>query len=102
MSEPDIVQTALAKVDGASGVMIGDSVYDVLAAGRCGIPTIAVRTGGFGTDELQDAGASHVFDTRRAAGGAAQHRPAAPDRGRLRHRTDDGPAVYEDAHTAGL
>ena len=53
--EPDIVQTALAKVEGASGVMIGDSVYDVLAAGRCGIPTIAVRTGGFGTDELQEA-----------------------------------------------
>jgi HAD superfamily hydrolase (TIGR01549 family) len=61
--EPDIVQTALAKVDGASGVMIGDSVYDVMAAGRIGIPTIAVRTGGFGTDELQEAGASHVFDS---------------------------------------
>ena len=61
--EPDIVQTALAKVEGASGVMIGDSVYDVLAAGKLGIPTIAVRTGGFGADELQDAGAAHVFDS---------------------------------------
>jgi HAD superfamily hydrolase (TIGR01549 family) len=61
--EPDIVQMALAKVDGASGVMIGDSVYDVMAAGKIGIPTIAVRTGGFGTDELQEAGASHVFDS---------------------------------------
>ena len=61
--EPDIVETALAKVEGASGVMIGDSVYDVMAAGKLGIPTIAVRTGGFGTDELQDAGAAHVFDS---------------------------------------
>jgi len=61
--EPDIVQTALAKVEGASGIMIGDSVYDVMAAGKIGIPTIAVRTGGFGTDELQDAGAAHVFDS---------------------------------------
>ena len=59
----DLVQTALAKVEGASGVMIGDSVYDVLAAGKLGIPTIAVRTGGFGADELQDAGAAHVFDS---------------------------------------
>ena len=61
--EPDIVQTALAKVEGASGVMIGDSVYDVLAAGKIGIPTLAVRTGGFGADELQEAGASAVFDS---------------------------------------
>jgi HAD superfamily hydrolase (TIGR01549 family) len=61
--EPDIVQTALARVEGAKGVMIGDSVFDVMAAGRIGIPTIAVRTGGFGTDELQEAGASAVFDS---------------------------------------
>ena len=61
--EPDIVQMALAKVEGASGVMVGDSVYDVMAAGRIGIPTIAVRTGGFGADELRDAGAAQVFDS---------------------------------------
>ena len=61
--QPDLLAAALAKVDGASGVMIGDSVYDVLAAGKLDIPTIAVRTGGFGTDELREAGASHVFDS---------------------------------------
>ena len=61
--EPDIVQTALAKVQGASGVMIGDSVYDCIAAGKMGIPTIAVRTGGFSTDELADAGAAQVFES---------------------------------------
>ena len=47
----------------ASGVMVGDSVYDVIAAGRIGIPTIAVRTGGFGVDELREAGATNVFDS---------------------------------------
>ncbi len=61
--EPDIVQTALAKVSGTSGVMVGDSVYDCMAAGKIGIPTIAVRTGGFSTEELTAAGAAQVFDS---------------------------------------
>jgi HAD superfamily hydrolase (TIGR01549 family) len=80
--EPDIVQTALAKVEGATGVMIGDSVYDVMAAGKLGIPTIAVRTGGFGTDELVDAGASHVFDSLGELSAALDDTAlAAPSRG---------------------
>jgi HAD superfamily hydrolase (TIGR01549 family) len=61
--EPDIVQTALARVQGASGVLIGDSVYDCMAAGKIGIPTLAVRTGGFSTEELREAGAAEVFDS---------------------------------------
>jgi phosphoglycolate phosphatase-like HAD superfamily hydrolase len=43
--------------------MIGDSVWDVEAAKRAGIPTIAVRTGGFGVDELTQAGAARIFDS---------------------------------------
>jgi phosphoglycolate phosphatase-like HAD superfamily hydrolase len=43
--------------------MIGDSVWDVEAAKRAGIPTIAIRTGGFGHDELVEAGAACVFDS---------------------------------------
>jgi phosphoglycolate phosphatase-like HAD superfamily hydrolase len=43
--------------------MIGDSVWDVEAAKRAGIPTIAVRTGGFGHDELVEAGAANVFES---------------------------------------
>ena len=61
--EPDIVQTALAKVHGTGGVMIGDSTYDCIAAGKLDIPTIAVRTGGFSTDELTEAGAAQVFES---------------------------------------
>jgi HAD superfamily hydrolase (TIGR01509 family) len=60
---PDLVQTAMDKAGGEDAVMVGDSVWDVEAAKRAGIPTIAIRTGGFGVDELTDAGAACVFDS---------------------------------------
>jgi HAD superfamily hydrolase (TIGR01509 family) len=60
---PDLVHTALEKGGGGDAVMIGDSVWDVEAAKRADIPTIAVRTGGFGVDELREAGAACVFDS---------------------------------------
>ncbi len=43
--------------------MIGDSVYDVQAAANAGMPAVVVRSGGFGDDELRDAGAVDLFDT---------------------------------------
>ena len=43
--------------------MVGDSTWDVEAAARLDVPTIAVRTGGYAVDELRDAGASRVFDS---------------------------------------
>jgi HAD superfamily hydrolase (TIGR01509 family) len=62
--DPDLVETAMEKAGGGDdGVMIGDSVWDVEAAKRVGIPTLAVRTGGFGVDELTKAGAARVFDS---------------------------------------
>ena len=61
--DPDLVETALEKAGGGDAVMIGDSVWDVEAAKRAGIPTIAVRTGGFGHDELVEAGAACVFES---------------------------------------
>jgi HAD superfamily hydrolase (TIGR01509 family) len=62
--EPELVLTAMEKAGGGdNGVMIGDSVWDVEAAKRAGIPTIAVRTGGFGVDELTQAGAARIFDS---------------------------------------
>jgi HAD superfamily hydrolase (TIGR01509 family) len=60
---PDLVKTALEKVGGGEAVMVGDSVWDVEAAKRAGIPTIAIRTGGFGNDELVEAGAQCVFES---------------------------------------
>ncbi len=61
--EPDIVQTALKRVEGARGVMVGDSVYDAIAAGKLGIPTLGVLTGGFSREELSEAGVVRVFDS---------------------------------------
>ncbi|GAA0577753.1 HAD family hydrolase [Paractinoplanes ferrugineus] len=60
---PDLVATALAKVDGTGGIMIGDSVYDAQAAAKLDIPVIGVRTGGFSVGELQEAGVLQVFDS---------------------------------------
>jgi HAD superfamily hydrolase (TIGR01509 family) len=61
--EPDLVQAARDKAGGGDAVMIGDSIWDVEAAKRAGIPTIAIRTGGFGHDELVEAGAACVFES---------------------------------------
>jgi HAD superfamily hydrolase (TIGR01509 family) len=61
--EPDLVEAAMQKAGSRDAVMIGDSVWDVEAAKRAGIPTIAVRTGGFGVDELTQAGAACVFES---------------------------------------
>jgi HAD superfamily hydrolase (TIGR01509 family) len=60
---PDLVKTALDKVGGGDAVMIGDSTWDIEAAKRAGIETIAIRTGGFGHDELVEAGAACVFES---------------------------------------
>jgi HAD superfamily hydrolase (TIGR01509 family) len=61
--DPDLVQTALEKVGGGDAVMVGDSVWDCEAAGRAGISTVAVLTGGFAESELRQAGATHVFES---------------------------------------
>ena len=42
-------------------MLIGDSTWDCLAAKAAKVRSIAVLTGGFGADELRDAGASSVF-----------------------------------------
>jgi phosphoglycolate phosphatase-like HAD superfamily hydrolase len=43
--------------------MVGDSTWDVKAAGAAGIPTLAVLTGGFSEEELREAGAAEVFES---------------------------------------
>ena len=63
--EPDLVRAALDKAgaDAGDAVMVGDTTWDIEAAKRAGVETIAVMTGGFGRDELEDAGAAAVFDS---------------------------------------
>ena len=60
--EPDLIKAALDKVDaGGEAFLIGDTVWDVEAAKRTGVETLAVLTGGFCEQELRDAGAKDVF-----------------------------------------
>jgi len=61
--EPDLVRAALDVAETDDAVMIGDTVWDVKAAARAGIETLAVLTGGFSDAELRDAGALDVFDS---------------------------------------
>jgi HAD superfamily hydrolase (TIGR01549 family) len=60
--QPDLVHAALDKagVDG-DALLIGDTVWDVEAAARAGVETLAVLTGGFSEAELREAGAKDVF-----------------------------------------
>jgi HAD superfamily hydrolase (TIGR01509 family) len=60
---PDLVEAALKLIGGGPGVMIGDSTWDVEAAKAAKVKTICVRTGGFGVDELEEAGAVAVFES---------------------------------------
>jgi HAD superfamily hydrolase (TIGR01549 family) len=61
--EPDLIKAALAKAGGGEAVMLGDSTFDIEAAERAGLQTVAVLTGGFSDQELRDAGAVAVFES---------------------------------------
>jgi HAD superfamily hydrolase (TIGR01509 family) len=65
--QPDIVQVALdrAGVDAARAVFVGDTVWDVVACERAGVPTIGLLSGGVSRGELETAGAQSVFDNPR-------------------------------------
>ncbi|XGV95604.1 MAG: HAD family hydrolase [Leptolyngbya sp. BL-A-14] len=60
--EPNIVEAALtrAKLAPDRAVMLGDTPYDVEAAGKAGVDVIAFRTGGFSDEQL--AGAIAIYD----------------------------------------
>ncbi len=59
--EPDLINAALEKLGGGSAVMLGDSVWDCVAAKKAGVPIVGVLTGGFAEAELRKAGAIAVF-----------------------------------------
>lgn len=54
---PDIIEVALEKAQMASttAVMIGDTPYDIEAASKAGVPTVAFRCGGWDDGDLKDA-----------------------------------------------
>ena len=71
--------------------MVGDSTWDCEAAEGRQVKTIAVRTGGFGVDELRDAGAIAVFELDRRAARALALDGARVGDGYGNHRQDHGP-----------
>jgi HAD superfamily hydrolase (TIGR01509 family) len=60
--DPDIVVAALSKsgCQSSHAIMLGDTPYDIEAASRAGVATIAFRTGGWPDQELRYAHA--IFD----------------------------------------
>ncbi|HXH15624.1 MAG TPA: HAD family hydrolase [Sphingomonas sp.] len=62
---PDIFATALKKLPGIEPgdvIVVGDTPYDIEAAAKCGIATVAVRSGKFDDAQLQAAGATAIYD----------------------------------------
>lgn len=62
---PDIFASALAKLPGVGAleaIVVGDTPYDIEAAGKCGIAAVAVRSGKFPDDVLWKAGAVAIYD----------------------------------------
>jgi HAD superfamily hydrolase (TIGR01509 family) len=62
--DPDLFLAAAKKL-GASietAIVVGDSIWDMLAATRCRALGVGLLSGGYGLDELQDAGAFRVYE----------------------------------------
>ena len=65
---PDIFELALTRAGARpeAAIVVGDTVWDVEAAASCGLPCVAVTTGGISRAELVDAGAAAVYDSPAA------------------------------------
>jgi HAD superfamily hydrolase (TIGR01509 family) len=62
--DPDLFLAAIEKLalPAADAYVVGDSVWDMLAARRAGMLGVGLLSGGYGTDELERAGAYRVYD----------------------------------------
>jgi HAD superfamily hydrolase (TIGR01509 family) len=61
--DPDLFLAAAALLDVAPrhAVVVGDSVWDLLAAQRAGALGVGLQSGGYGREELERAGAYRVY-----------------------------------------
>lgn len=81
---PDLVQVALEKaaVPAGQAVFVGDTVWDVQASQKAGVPCIGLLSGGIGRQELADAGAAQIYadpgGLLAALPGSLLGRPAGP------------------------
>jgi HAD superfamily hydrolase (TIGR01509 family) len=62
--DPDLflAAAALLDVEPRHAMVVGDSVWDLLAARRAGSLGVGVLSGGYGREELERAGAYRVYD----------------------------------------
>jgi HAD superfamily hydrolase (TIGR01509 family) len=62
--DPDLFVEAARRLGTSTqgSYVIGDSIWDMYAAKRCGALGIGLLSGGYGADELERAGAMRVFD----------------------------------------
>jgi HAD superfamily hydrolase (TIGR01549 family) len=62
--DPDLFLAAVEKlgIRAADVFVVGDSVWDMLAARRAAVLGIGLLSGGYGTEELERAGAYRVYD----------------------------------------
>ena len=62
--DPDLFLAAAARlnIDVHHSIVVGDSVWDLLAARRAGALGVGLLSGGYGQDELERAGAYRVYE----------------------------------------
>lgn len=62
--DPDLFLAAVERLgeDGSNAIVVGDSVWDLLAAQRAKLLGVGLLSGGYGVDELARAGAYRVYD----------------------------------------
>jgi HAD superfamily hydrolase (TIGR01509 family) len=62
--DPDLFIAAADRLNApiTSAVVVGDSIWDMLAAQRCHALRVGLLSGGYGLDELQRAGAYRVYE----------------------------------------
>jgi HAD superfamily hydrolase (TIGR01549 family) len=60
---PDLVRAALDKAGTENALMIGDTRWDIEAAAKAGVETVALMSGGWSKQELREAGAAAVFES---------------------------------------
>jgi HAD superfamily hydrolase (TIGR01549 family) len=77
---PDLLQAALAKAAAERAVVLGDSPWDVEAAGRAGLETVALLSGGFPEEDLRAHGAAFVFESLLELRAHLDETPLAGDR----------------------
>jgi HAD superfamily hydrolase (TIGR01509 family) len=62
--DPDLFLAAAERLGAPieTAVVVGDSIWDMLAAARCRALGVGVLSGGYGPDELHQAGAFRVYE----------------------------------------